>query len=431
MINSFNSQYINEIRKKFPRIEKDFKGRKRIFLDNGAGSLVLYEAAESEMKSRIDQSANTDAIYTESKANEEVISEGRKAVADLLNAPSSRDIYQGESASDLFFKVSYALRKLLNKKSNIVSTYAEHYSNVTPYLEMKNNNIISELRLANIGKDDGSIDMNHLGSLVNRNTKLIAITAESNLLGNKTDIKEVLKIAKENDSLLLVDGVHYAPQGYFDVIENGCDFFVFSSYKIFGSRGSFMYMGDNVLEVIQPYHVDRDAMPGKASYLEIGTRDQGIFASISSVINYLSRLSLDLEDFRNNVKPKNRRKALKKGMKRVERYQEELSKAILEGTGDEIGLAHMKNVLLYGISDSSRLKERGTTFSFNFKNVSDKKAEEIYWNKFGITVVGGSHWNITHDYYKNPSMLRVTFLHYNSISDVQKFLKATRWISES
>jgi selenocysteine lyase/cysteine desulfurase len=102
---------------------------------------------------------------------------------------------------------------------------------------------------------------------------------------------------------------------------------------------------------------------------------------------------------------------------------------VLDGTPKTEGLNSIKNVVLYGIPESSRSGERGTTFSFNFKNVSDRKAEEVYWKKFGITVVGGSHWNLAHDYYENPSMLRATFLHYNTISEVEKFLSATRWIS--
>ncbi|MEM0134705.1 MAG: aminotransferase class V-fold PLP-dependent enzyme [Thermoplasmatales archaeon] len=429
MQRTFDENFINEIRKKFPRIEKDFKGRRRIFIDNGAGSLVLDDAAKSEMRSRIDYSANTDAIYSESKENERILADGRKAVADLLNAPNEWNIYEGESASDLFFRVSYALRGILDKDSNVVSSYAEHFANVSPYMEMKRNNKIAELRLAKLKRDDGTVDYDHLASLVDKRTKLIAITAESNLLGNKVNMSEVSRIAKENDTLLLVDGVHYAPQGYSDVKKMECDFFVFSAYKIFGPRGSFMYMGDKALDVIKPFVVDRDARPGVGSYFEIGTRDQGIFSAMTAVVNYISSLSLDLKQFKKKAIPKNRRIGVQKGMKLVEQYQRKLSRLVLEGTDREEGLGSINNVVLYGISDGSKLNERGTTFSFNFKNISDKKAEEIYWRKFAITVVGGSHWNLSHDYYSNPSMLRVTFLHYNSIKEVEMFLKATKWIA--
>ncbi len=426
---SFDQNYLRDIRRNFPRIERDFNGRRRIFVDNGAGSLVLRQAALSEMRSRIDFSANTDAQYSESKANEQVIEEGRKAVADFLNAPSHMNIYQAESASDLFFRVSYAIRGIFDRDSNIVSTYAEHFANVSPYLEMKGNRMISELRLANLRRDDGTVDLDHLASLVNRRTKLVAVTAESNLLGNKVKVEEVSKIAAENDALLMVDGVHYAPQGHSDVKKIGSDFFVFSAYKMFGPRGSFLYVSDRALDMMRPFYVDRDARPGVSSYFEIGTRDQGIFSAVTSVVDYISRLSLDLDGFRKGQTPRDRRKGVRNGMKRVENYHKELCRAVLLGTGREEGLNSIKNVVLYGITDPSRVEDRGTTFSFNFKNVTDRRAEEIYWKRFGITVVGGSHWNLAHDFYSNPSMLRVTFLHYNTPDEVEKFLRATRLIA--
>ncbi len=426
---NLNMDYLKEIRKNFPRIEKDFSAKKRIFLDNGAGSLVLKDAAEAEKRSRLNFSANIGAFYSESKENEIVIQRGREAVADLLNAPNPGNIYQSESASDIFFKISFALRHIFDKDSNVVSTYAEHWSNVAPYLQLKKDGKISEVQLAKVSYEDGTIDMSELASLVNSKTKLIAITAESNLLGNKTDLIEVSKIAKENGSLFLVDGVHYTPQSLVDVKKLDCDFFVFSGYKIFGPRGSFAYVSDRVLDLMKPYYVDREAKPHIGSYLELGTRDQGIFAAITAVVNYISRLSLDIKRFKRGSLPKKRREAIEKGMKKVENYQRELSMAILYGVDDLEGLTSIKNISLYGITDKSRIDERGSTFSFNFKNINDKMAEQIFWEKFRITVVGGNHWNLTHDFYSNQSMLRVTFLHYNTIEEVKSFLRAAKWIS--
>ncbi|MGC8645440.1 MAG: aminotransferase class V-fold PLP-dependent enzyme [Thermoplasmata archaeon] len=418
---------MREIRKRFPRVEKDFSGAKRIFVDNGAGSLVLREAAEEEMKARLDFSANTSAIYPESKENERIIEEGRKAVADLLNAPSHTMIYQGESASELFFRISYSLRDIFVGDGNVVSTYGEHFANVSPYLEMKKNGLLSDLRLAKISREDGSLDMNDLGSLVNTKTKLIAVTAESNLLGNKTDLKEISRIARENGSILIVDAVHFVPQAYSDVGRYCCDFFVFSSYKVFGPRGSFMYVSDTAIERMKPYFVDREAAPGTGSFMEPGTRDQSIFASINAVVNYISSLSLDLGKFRLKRVPRDRRMGVRKGMRRVEAYQREINKAVLDGIGEAEGLNHIKNVNLWGIKEPS--VDRGSTFSFNFRNVDDRTAEEYYWKRFGITVVGGNHWNLAHDFLSVPSMLRATFLHYNSLEEVKKFLEATRWIA--
>lgn len=430
MKDPFGEEYLSEIRKSFPAIERDFKGSKRIFLDNGAGSLVLKKSAEAEYEARIKYSANTSAKYSESEMNEEVLEKGRKDVSYLLNARSSGNIFQGESASANLFKFSYAIRKILSKDHNVVTTSAEHFANVAPYMEMKKNQDIGELRIAGLNREDGIIDMDELSSMVDGKTKVVAVTAESNLLGNKSDLKEISKLAHENDALLVVDGVHYAPQALSDVQGIECDLFVFSTYKIFGPRGSFAYVSEKAIQSMHPYNVDRNAAVGTFSYFELGTKDQALFAAISAVVDYISSLSQDLKDFSNGHIPGERKSSLRNGMRKIEEYQDFISDAVLYGIGSEEGLTNLRNVKLYGITEEDRIPERGSTFSFKFSNLSDQQAEEYYWKKFGITVVGGNHWNLAHDFYSEDSMLRVTFLHYNSIGEVEAFLRATKWISE-
>lgn len=424
----FNGINIKNIRKHFPNINYDFTGKKRIFLDNGAGTLVLKEAANSEYTSRINYSANVDAYYNESKMNMKIIMDGRKAVTDFLNAPNPENIFQGESASELFFRIAFSLRKFLNKDDNVVSTYGEHYSNVAPYIFMKNDGKISEVRLAKINKIEGILDFNDFISLIDKKTKVITVIAENNLLGTKNNLKEISKISRENGSIFIVDEVHYAPQALIDVQKINCDALVFSSYKLFGPRGSFMYINDNIIEKINPFFVDPQANFRTGSYFEPGTRDQAIFAAILEVINYISRISLG--DEKKSANLKERRKNIETTMKWTEGYLSEISKLVLEGNEKVVGLNYIKNIDLYGISDINKLKERGSTFSFKFKNINDVKAEKYFWNKFRITVVGGNHWNLTHNLYDINSMLRVTFLNYNTFKEAEDFLKAVEYISK-
>src|SRR5512136_1110863 len=91
------------IRRQFPAAAKDATGRRRAFLDNGAGTLVARAAAERETRARIDWSANTGNVFPESKGAEATILEGREAVADFLNAEGPEAIISGESATSLLF----------------------------------------------------------------------------------------------------------------------------------------------------------------------------------------------------------------------------------------------------------------------------------------------------------------------------------------
>ena len=107
----FEKPLLKRIRAEFPRAASDARGRRRAFMDNGTGTLVLGRAARAEAAARVDCSANVEAIFNESKDAEATILEGKKAVADLLNAPSPDTIASGESATSLFFSLSYAMAR--------------------------------------------------------------------------------------------------------------------------------------------------------------------------------------------------------------------------------------------------------------------------------------------------------------------------------
>ncbi len=425
-------QIVSEIRSRFPTIEKSSEGE-RIFFDNGAGSLVLGSAIEAEEIARTRSAPNRGGFYSESKVNEQFILDGRKAVADLLNAPNPYTIVQGDSASDLFFKLAYGLSAKLEPQDNVVSTSLEHYANITPYLDLQKKGRIKEVRLARLKMDDGVLDVDHLASLVDNHTKVVALSASSNLLGTKTPVKEVAKIAHRVGAYLVVDGVHHVPQGTVDVSDLDCDFLVFSGYKFFAPHGSYMYVKEQLFPEIQTFHVDPNAT-GKIlpSSFELGTRDPAKFAAMRAVIDYLlwiySRVhggdSLsDLE--------KRRSKVLQDTMSLIEDYGRELTSVILYGDDNNTGLCDIPNVKLYGIIDKARLSERDCTVTFKLKNMNDAQVVEKLWTDYRITSRTGHFWNNTQDVYNIPSAVRVTLLHYNSKSEVSKFLRGVKKLAFS
>ena len=153
----FNNDLIMKIRAKFPKAEKDVFDRKRAFLDNGTGTLVVGKSAEAEARARVNYSANVNGIFNESQGADEVILEGRKAVADLLNAPSPETIVSGESATSLFFGLSYAIGKQLTGTENAVITNYEHYANLSPWLELEERGYdwLKEMNLLDLNRLNG------------------------------------------------------------------------------------------------------------------------------------------------------------------------------------------------------------------------------------------------------------------------------------
>jgi selenocysteine lyase/cysteine desulfurase len=430
--NPIDERLVGKIREEFYHVDSDLDG-KRIYFDNGVGSLVLKRTVDAEVKARTELNPNKGSNYTESKLTEAAILEGRSAIADLLNAPSPTTIVQGESASDLLFKINYAISKKLSNGDNVVSTNYEHYANITPFWELKKRGILKDFRLANVNKEDGRLDLDHLRSLIDQKTKVVAVAASSNLLGSKTPLREVSKMARAVGAYFIIDAVHHVPQGPIDVQEIDCDFLVFSGYKVFGPHGSYAYVNERVFGELDTYRVDPSPTPTSPSRYELGTRDPTKFAASKAVIDYLVWLSeqvgIHYKGRFNNYSGRTR--SLKVAMDAIERVGQTLSKLMLTGTDGVKGLAHLPNVRIFGITDLNRLDERDPTFSFKVKNMDEQELIDRLWKKYRIAMRVGHFWNNAHELYGEPSMARVTLLHYNTPAEIRSFLQAIEHVSKA
>ncbi|MHA2394888.1 MAG: aminotransferase class V-fold PLP-dependent enzyme [Promethearchaeota archaeon] len=420
----FDQELISMVRSKFPRAEKDFKERKRAFLDNGTGTLVVGRAAEEEARTRVDHSANVYGIFDESRGANEVIHEGRSAIADLLNAPSPEDIISGESATSLMFSLSYAIGNGLTGEENIVATDYEHYANLSPWLELERRGLVEQVRLARI-REDGALDLNHLSSLVDGKTCVVSTSAASNVLGTKTDLKSVCRLTHEAGAYFVIDAVHHIAHGPMDVQALDCDFLVFSGYKFFSPHGSFMYGRKEYLEELKPYKV-KPAPVHPPDNWEWGTRDQAKFAAIKGAVDHHVWLSEQVEGkFRGKFASyRGRKKALKVALKAVEEYEKGISRSMLEGVEGVPGLHQNPHVKVYGITDPGRIDERDPTFSFEVEGVSQDEVVRRLWIDHAIALRAEDFYSRVHEVYERPRLIRASFVQYNTLEEAEDLLKA-------
>jgi len=422
------SELHQAIRKEFPRADADANGKRRVFFENAAGSLVLQRAVEAEGKARLDYSANVDGPFWESKMNEEVILEGRKAVRDFLNAPSEDCIISGESATSILFSLSYALSKEMSGNENIILTEYEHYANVSPWLELAERRVVKEVRFARFNPDDGQLDVSHFESLLDKNTRVVSVAGVSNVLGSKTPTAQVFKLAKEAGAYTVLDAVHTVQHIPVDVAKLDCDFAVFSAYKLFSRRGSFAYGRRELLDSLKPYKVKPapEKTPGK---WEMGTRDQALFASISAVVDYLNWLGSRVES---EVREKiidyvGRRRTLKAALSWIEKYEQTLSNAMLGGTSRTQGMQTMHGLEVYGVKDPSMTHLRVPTFTFNIVGADPFQVAQYLWDKHSIAVLaedGGGFYSRTLKTYGKSVGIRASLVHFNTVQEVETFLRA-------
>jgi cysteine desulfurase family protein (TIGR01976 family) len=419
----FDRALLEKIRAAFPRASKDLNGNKRAFFDNGTGTLVVGRAAKAEAEARVDCSANVEGIFDESRKADEVILEGRTAVADLLNAPSPDNIVQGESATSLFFNLSYAMSKELTGRQNAVLTEYEHYANISPWVELKERGKLREVRFARLKADEGTLDMEHLKSLIDKETKIVSVAAASNALGTKSPLEEIRNMAKEVSAYFLIDAVHHVAHGPIDVQKLGCDFLVFSGYKLFAPHGSFMYGRSEHLEGLTPYKVQpaHNIAPVK---WEWGTRDQAKFAAIKGSVDHLTWLGEQVrEQYAGRFNEySGRRRTLKISLDTIEKYELELSKAIASGVYGLKGLTELSGVRIYGLTDPKRFEERDPTFSFKVKNKPDSEVVSRLW-RGGIASRSEDFYSRALETYSEKAMIRISLVHHNTMDEVIQFLK--------
>jgi selenocysteine lyase/cysteine desulfurase len=159
----------------------------------------------------------------------------------------------------------------------------------------------------------------------------------------------------------------------------------------------------------------------------LGTRDQALFASVSAVMDYLSWLGTQTEeDVRDKISDySGRPRLLKAALSWIEKYEQTLSKAMLDGTAKVQGMTAMKGLEVYGLKDSSRTHLRVPTFSFNIVGADPHKVAEYLWDKHAIALLaennGGFYSKALRTYGKSVAV-RASPVHFNTIQEVEAFL---------
>lgn len=423
-----DSRFVKRIRKEFPAADADPVGRRRAFLDNGAGTLVTMRSAEREAVARIDWSANVGNLFPESVGAEETILAGRQAVSDLLGASGPETIVSGESATSLLFNLSYAMGREFTGAENVVTTGYEHYTNINPWVELGTMESIRQLRFVEFNRETGRIDLQTLSDLVDSDTKVVTVSAASNVLGTRTDLKAAGKIAKDAGAYFVVDAVHHIAHGATDVKAIKCDALVFSGYKLFSRHGSFMYLNPELMEDLTPFKVLSSPNHGPEKW-EWGTRDQAMFAAITGAIDYVSWVGNPSAQ-RPPAAGKQRRARLMGAFEAIEEYERRLSDLVLNGKGRLRGLLDIPGLTLYGPKDTKGRTGRDPTFSFKIDGWDDRKLSKLLWDKYAIAVGAEDYYSRVPAFYEAETMLRVTFVHYNTEQEALSLLKALNEVAE-
>jgi cysteine desulfurase family protein (TIGR01976 family) len=224
-----------------------------------------------------------------SQSNAESAVEGfRAAMADLLGA-HPRGVVHGRSATQLTYDFSRHLAKTWQPGDEIVVSRLDHDSNIRPWVQAAAA-VGATVRWVEFDPSTTEIDESSVAASITERTRLVAITAASNLLGTKPSVRRIADAAHAVGALVHVDGVHYTAHAAVDVKALGADFFVCSPYKFLGPHCGVLVAEPELLESLQPDKLlpSTDEVPER---FEFGTLPYEIMAGATAAVDFLAGIA--------------------------------------------------------------------------------------------------------------------------------------------
>ena len=228
------------------------------------------------------------AVAPESNA-ELAVAQFREAYADLLGVVSDAVVY-GRSATQITYDMSRALAKQWRSGDEVVVTRLDHDCNVRPWVQAAG--VAGALvRWIDFDPETSEIDMNSVRSAISERTRLVAVTAASNLIGTKPPVSAIADAAHAAGALLYVDGVHYSAHQFVDVGALGADLYVCSPYKVLGPHcGVLAAASPDLLETVWPDKLlpSTDAVPER---FELGTLPYEVMAGATAAVDFVAGIA--------------------------------------------------------------------------------------------------------------------------------------------
>ncbi len=255
--------------------------------DGPAGTQIPQSVIDAVTDGVRDASSNVGGPFVASARSGEVVDRARLAAADLVGGEPEEIVF-GPNMTSLTFAFSRALARDWGPGDRIVVSRLDHDANVTPWVMVAEDRGATVV-FADIRPDDVTLDLDHLESLVDDNTKLVAVTGCSNAFGSLVDVARVARAARRVGALCFVDAVHLAPHVRIDVRALDVDVLVCSAYKFYGPHVGILWGRSEVLAHTRPYRV-RPAPSEAPGKFETGTPSFGLLNGVSAAVDHIASL---------------------------------------------------------------------------------------------------------------------------------------------
>ena len=396
------------IREDFPIFRRTVRdGKKLIYLDSGATSQKPKAVIQAEGDFyRLHNAAVHRGAHQLAEEATDAYEGARSKVANFIGAQAEEIVFT-KSATESINLIAYAMsnaptgsRFALTSKDRIVVTEMEHHANLIPWQQLASR---SGAKLSWFEVlSDGRLDLNSINSVISADTKVVAITHQSNVLGTINPLEAIVDRAREVGAVVVLDACQSVPHMPIDVKKLGVDFLVFSGHKALGPTGVGVLWSNQLADLppflfggsmIENVTMESATWAPAPKRFEAGVPNMAQAVGLGAALDYLNAI----------------------GMEKVFEHEMQLTKYFLEE------LQKVPTLKIVGPLD---LENRGSCISFTVGEIHPHDLGQ-YLDSQGIAVRTGHHcaWPLTRKL-GVPATTRASLYLYNQESECDLMVKA-------
>lgn len=320
----------------------------------------------------------------------------RQKVANFIHAKHAHEIIFTRGTTEAINLIAHSFK--INSGDEIVLSVMEHHSNIVPW-QMVCEKTGAKLKVISL-LENGELDFDAYLNALNEKTKLVAMIHVSNVLGTINPAKEIVAAAHQKNIPVLLDGAQAIAHMPVNVHDLDCDFYVFSSHKLYGPTGvGVLYGKTQWLKALPPYQTGGDMIRRvtfeKTEFNELPYKFEAGTPNIAGVIGLGTAI-----DYVNHI-----------GFDYIQSHEKSLLKYATEK------LSQIDGLKIYGTSEN-----KGGVIAFMLSDAHPHDVATIL-DQSNVAIRAGHHCAMPlMDYLKVPALSRVSFGVYNDFSDIDKLI---------
>jgi cysteine desulfurase / selenocysteine lyase len=389
------------IRKQFPILNREVKGKPLVYFDNAATSQKPQQVIDALVNYYSNYNANIHrGIHTLAEEATAAFEATRDAVQKFIHASSREEIIFTRGTTEGINLVAYTWgRKHVQENDEVIISAMEHHSNIVPW------QVLCEEKKATLKiipiTEEGELDMEAYKKLLSPKTKIVSVVHASNSLGTVNPVKEIIKAAHEAGAVVVIDGAQSTVHLDIDVQKMDCDFFVCSAHKLYGPTGvGVLYGKKKLLESMPVFQgggeMIKEVTFEKTTFNDLPYKYEAGTPNIADVIAFKAAL-----DF-----------IQKTGKENIHLHEEELLQYATEQ------LQQIPSLKIIGTA-----KEKVSVISFVIDKVHPQDIGILLDNQ-GIAVRTGHHCTQpVMDRFCIPGTARASFAVYNTKEEIDALIK--------